>query len=389
MTERLSAQIAFLKRADMLKMVERANVLLNQSRPENSAEHSWHLALWALVMAPLAGPDVSIDRVIRMLLLHDLVEIVVGDHPIHLETDWDHLAEAEQAAASELFGLLPRDQAQTFLSLWQEFESDQTPDAQFAKILDRCQPLFQVLCASDPHPDHVKIARANLDGGRAAYLSQVFPLAYHHATALLAGSPTEENAFSTRIAFLAEADKLKSVVRASRLMAGDRFENSAEHSWHIMLYAWVLAEHAQSEINVDRVLQMLLLHDIVEIDAGDHPIHGQVNHAEQEAMEQAAAQRLFGLLPDMQQAHFTDMWLEFEAAKSTDARFAKAVDRFQTPIANLENGGGSWADYNVTLAQLKARVEPSITAGAPELWNWLHPQLAAFFQSFEATPLDA
>ena len=185
MNDRLSAQIEFLKRADMLKTVERANVLLDQSRPENSAEHSWHLALWAMVMAPLAGPDVSIDRVIRMLLLHDLVEIVVGDHPIHLETDWDELADAEQTAASQLLGLLPEDQAQFFLSLWQEFEADQTPDARFAKVLDRCQPLFQVLCASDPRPDHVDIARANLDGGRAAYLSKVFPLAYRHANDVL------------------------------------------------------------------------------------------------------------------------------------------------------------------------------------------------------------
>ncbi|NOD63367.1 MULTISPECIES: HD domain-containing protein [unclassified Ruegeria] len=389
MSERLSAQIAFLKRADMLKTVERANVLLDQSRPENSAEHSWHLALWAMVMAPLAGPDVSIDRVIRMLLLHDLVEIVVGDHPIHLETDWDELADAEQNAASQLFGLLPEDQAHFLLSLWQEFEADQTPDARFAKVLDRCQPLFQVLCASDPKPDHVDIARANLDSGRAAYLSQVFPLAYRHASDLLNRSASQDNAFTRRLDFLTEADQLKSVIRASRLIASDRLENSAEHSWHIMLYAWVLSEHAHSEIRVDRVLQMLLLHDIVEIDAGDHPIHGQVNHAEQEAKEQAAAERLFGLLPDAQQIFFTDLWREFEACESADARFAKSVDRFQTPIANLENGGGSWIEYNVTFTQLEARVGPAIRNGAPDLWNWLYPMLVGFFDSRETTLLDA
>ncbi|WP_171168071.1 HD family hydrolase [Ruegeria sp. HKCCA0370] len=384
MTDRLSAQIAFLKRADELKMVERANVLLDQSRPENSAEHSWHLALWALVMAPLAGPDVSIDRVIRMLLLHDLVEIVVGDHPIHLKTDWNLVAKAEQAAAKELFGLLPKDQADAFHAVWREFEEDQTADARFAKVLDRCQPLFQVLCAPNPDPDHVDIARSNLEGGRAAYLEQVFPLAYEHAANLLAGADTQANAFTTRLAFLTEADRLKSVLRASRLMAGDRFENSAEHSWHIMLYAWVLAENAPTGISVDRVLQMLLLHDIVEIDAGDNPIHGQVDHAAQAAKEQAAAKRLFGLLPDTQCNTFTTLWHEFEAADSPDARFAKAVDRFQTPVANLETGGGSWVDYKVTYAQLEARVQPAIAAGSPGLWDWLQPQLAAHFQSVEA-----
>lgn len=383
MTDRLVAQVAFLKRADNLKLVERANVLLDQSRPENSAEHSWHLALWAMVMAPLAGPDISVDRVIRMLLLHDLVEIVTGDHPIHLTTDWDTVAKAEQAAAQELFGLLPDEQAQEFLSLWHEFEADQTPDARFAKILDRCQPLFQVLCATDPRHDHVEIARSNLAGGRAAYLAHAFPLAHQHATNLLTNSDHQEDAFTKRLAFLTEADQLKSVLRASRLMASDRFENSAEHSWHVMLYAWVLSEYAHSDVQVDRILQMLLLHDVVEIDAGDHPIHGHVDHAEQEAKEQAAAKRLFGLLPDCQHRSFTELWREFEAAETPEARFAKAVDRFQTPIANLETGGGSWVEYKVKFDQIVTRVRPAIAAGAPQLWDWLQPQLVVHFEHVE------
>ncbi len=379
MNDRLSAQIAFLKQADKLKTVDRANTLLDQSRPENSAEHSWHLALWALVMGPLARPDVSIDRVIRMLLLHDLVEIIVGDHPIHLETDWQSVAKAEHAAALDLFGLLPPDQTQSFLDLWTEFEADQTPDAKFAKMLDRCQPLFQVLYASPKRPDHIEIARENLATGRAAYLSEALPQAYEHAVALLADAPTEDNSFIQRLAFLVEADQLKSVMRASRLMAADRFENSAEHSWHIMLYAWVLAEHSHAEVQLNRVLHMLLLHDIVEIDAGDHPIHGQVDHAAQAEKEEAAARRLFGLLPQDQTQAFSDLWHEFESANSADARFAKAVDRFQTPIANLETGGGSWVDYAVTYPQIEARVRPAIERGAPGLWDWLQPYLADYF----------
>ena len=189
------------------------------------------------------------------------------------------------------------------------------------------------------------------------------------------------NAFTTRLPFLTEADQLKSVLRASRLMASDRFENSAEHSWHIMLYAWVLSEYAEDGVSEARALRMLLLHDIVEIDAGDHPIHGQVDHAAQTAKEEAAAKRLFGLLPEPQQTQFADLWHEFEAAETPDARFAKAVDRFQTPIANLETGGGSWVDYNVTYAQLETRVRPAVEGGAPQLWQWLQPQLAAYFQT--------
>ncbi len=182
-----------------------------------------------------------------------------------------------------------------------------------------------------------------------------------------------------QFAFLKETDRLKSVIRASRLIDGSRHENSAEHSWHIMLHALVLAEHSDEPIDINRVLIMLLLHDIVEIDAGDVPIHGQVDTAEIEAKENAAAERLFGLLPDDQAAEYKRIWQEFEAAQTADARFAKAVDRVQTPVANLSNGGGSWTDYNVTLEQLDTRVGVPICKGAPKLWDWLRPKLVSFF----------
>ncbi len=379
MTERLSAQVQFLKCADKLKSVDRANALLDQSRPENAAEHSWQLALWALVMEPLAGDDVNIDRVIRMLLLHDLVEIIVGDHPIHLAMDWQAVERAERAAAAELFGLLPDDQSQDFLSLWQEFEADSSADARFAKILDRCQPMFQVLCAPDPRSDHLDVVRDNLSGGRAAYLETDFPDAFRLARAMLEKTASQDTPFARLLPFLAESDQLKSVSRASRLLSGTRFENSAEHSWHIMLFAWVLSEYADPNVSIHRVLKMLLLHDIVEIDAGDHPIHGHVDHAAQEAEEQAAATRLFGLLPSDQDQMFYSLWQEFEAAETPDARFAKAIDRFQTPIGNLETGGGSWVDYNVTFAQIETRVGEPISRGAPRLWSWLRPQLDQYF----------
>ncbi|MBK0326592.1 HD domain-containing protein [Rhodobacteraceae bacterium F11138] len=184
-----------------------------------------------------------------------------------------------------------------------------------------------------------------------------------------------------QLAFLREADRLKSVLRASRLIDGSRHENSAEHSWHIMLYALVLEEHADPQVRIDRVIRMLLLHDIVEIDAGDAPIHGQVDHAAMAAKENAAAQRLFGLLPADQAAEFRSLWEEFEAAQTPDAVFAKAVDRFQPPVANLASGGGTWRDYAVTLEQMDARVGHPVGRGAPALWRWLRPRLERFFSA--------
>ncbi|WP_204114219.1 HD domain-containing protein [Shimia biformata] len=182
-----------------------------------------------------------------------------------------------------------------------------------------------------------------------------------------------------QIAFLNEADKLKSVYRASRLNDDSRFENSAEHSWHVMLYAAVLADQAPAGVSIDRVLRMLLIHDIVEIDAGDNPIHGDVDHAAQEAAELAAADRLFALLPDDQCAEFRALWDEFEAAETADARFAKAIDRLPTPVANMEQGGGTWVEYGVTMDQMDKRVGVPIQRGAPGIWGWLRPRLVAFF----------
>ncbi|WP_187430645.1 hypothetical protein ROLI_021140 [Roseobacter fucihabitans] len=188
-----------------------------------------------------------------------------------------------------------------------------------------------------------------------------------------------DDRLSAQIAFLSEADRLKSILRASRLHDDSRFENSAEHSWHVMLYAFVLAEHASAEVQIDRVLKMLLLHDLVEIDAGDNPIHGDVDEHAVAIAEAAAAERIFGLLPLDQASDFRALWDEFEAAQSPDAVFAKSIDRVQTPIANLANGGGTWRDYNVNLAQLETRVGSPIKRGAPGVWAWLRPRLAAFF----------
>ncbi|MFW8634669.1 HD domain-containing protein [Cribrihabitans pelagius] len=383
MSTRLDAQFAFLLEADKLRQVERQNLILDCSRVENSAEHSWHLALYALALAPHAAPEVSVNRVIRMLLLHDLVEIDAGDHPIDSAPDWQAVAAAEQAAADRLFGLLPSDQGVEMLRLWQEFETAETPDARFAKRLDHCQPVFQTLCGTAPLPGHIEIVRRNLEGGRAAVLEQALPEVFAQAMALLHGAGgTPCASFARRLEFLNESDCLKGVLRASKLGGGARHENSAEHSWHVMLHAWVLAEHAAAPIDLDEVLQMLLLHDLVEIDAGDAPIHGVTDPAVLSALaerEEAAAARLFGLLPEGEGAPLHVLWQRFEAAESPEARFAKSIDRVQPVLLNLMNGGGSWVDYEVTLAQLDARVGVKVARGAPALWTHVRAQVQPWF----------
>lgn len=172
-----------------------------------------------------------------------------------------------------------------------------------------------------------------------------------------------------QLAFLREIDRLKSIVRLSPLIDRSRRENSAEHSWHLAMYALVLAEHAAGSVDVLRVVKMLLIHDIVEIDAGDVPFHVPATHAGQAERERLAAERIFGLLPEAQAAEFRELWQEFEAAESDDAKFAKALDRFQPMLHNAATDGGTWVECEVTLEQIEARCRPPIEGGSPALWD--------------------
>lgn len=182
-----------------------------------------------------------------------------------------------------------------------------------------------------------------------------------------------------QIAFLNEADRLKSVVRGTRLCDASRYENSAEHSWHLTLYAMVLADQAGPEVQLDRVIRMLILHDLVEIDAGDNPIFSDYDAKEMAAAEEAAADRIFGLLPEDLRDEFRAIWEEFEEADTPSAQFAKSLDRFQPPMQNLRSGGGSWTDYNVTEEEVAARVGSKIAIGAPTLWDYARGLIADFF----------
>ena len=186
-----------------------------------------------------------------------------------------------------------------------------------------------------------------------------------------------------QFAFLNEADRLKSVLRATTLVDGSRRENSGEHSWHLALYALVLADQAGPGVDINRVIRMLLIHDLVEIDVGDVPIHSAngLAHASDQtiAAEARAADRIFGLLPNDLRDDLRALWEEFEAAQTPDAIFAKSLDRVQPVMANLMSGGGTWTTYQVTAEQLDARVGSKIARGAPRLWTWVKAKTAPFF----------
>ncbi len=160
-----------------------------------------------------------------------------------------------------------------------------------------------------------------------------------------------------QLRFLLEADRLKGVLRQSRIIDGSRRENSAEHSWHLGLMSLVLGEYAPAGTDTGRVTAMVLVHDLVEIDAGDLFVYaGDQAQARQEAAERAAADRLFALLPASQAAGFRALWDEFEERRTPEAKFARALDRLQPMLANYQLGGGTWTQHGVTASQVLDKV---------------------------------
>lgn len=161
-----------------------------------------------------------------------------------------------------------------------------------------------------------------------------------------------------QMAFVAEVGKLKSVLRQTMLAGIGRPENSAEHSWHLAMMVLALAEHAPAGTDLARVIGMVLVHDIVEIDAGDLFAYADASAIErQEAAERAAATRIFAILPAEQGTAMRQMWDEFSERKTTEAKFARAIDRLQPMLENIAVGGGTWQRHGITADQVLAKVE--------------------------------
>ncbi|QAY78238.1 HD family hydrolase [Sphingosinicella sp. BN140058] len=175
--------------------------------------------------------------------------------------------------------------------------------------------------------------------------------------------------------FVMELDRLKGVTRKVKPIGLDRYENSAEHSWQIALLAASLAHLAEEKVDVSRVVAMLLVHDVGEIDTGDAIVFAEGGWEERKAAEYEAVKRIFGHLPEDRGAPFLALWREFEAGETADARFANAVDRAMPALLNLANHGQSWRENGIAFERVVARIGPPINAGCPALWAYMLPQL--------------
>lgn len=181
--------------------------------------------------------------------------------------------------------------------------------------------------------------------------------------------PNDDQALIRRIQFILEADKLKTVIRNTLLTDRSRFENSAEHSWHAALTAVVIFDAADTDgMDLSHIVKMLLVHDIVEIDAGDTFCYSLEQRQTQMLREKKAAERIFGLLPEPQADELRQLWREFEAQQTPEARFANAVDRLQPLLQAIHTQGKTWRQNGIRKDQVIERMQP-IRAALPSLWG--------------------
>ena len=179
----------------------------------------------------------------------------------------------------------------------------------------------------------------------------------------------QTNNLQKQIAFIKEIDKIKYIQRKTKLFNSDRRENDAEHSWHLAMMVIVLAEHSDKPIDVLKVLKMVLIHDIVEIDTGDIFFYSTTENHTNTDEELIAAKRIFGLLPDEQAEKLIAIWEEFEEGKTDEAKFAKSMDRFEPLLQNFSNKGGTWVEYNVPYQQVYEK-KKEIKNGSTAVWNY-------------------
>jgi putative hydrolases of HD superfamily len=177
-----------------------------------------------------------------------------------------------------------------------------------------------------------------------------------------------------QIDFLIEADKLKNIIRRNYVSDGSRRENDAEHSWYFALAAMILSEYSNDAIDIQKVIAMAIIHDLVEIYAGDTFIYDEQAKVDQQEREKIASEKIFGLLPEDQRNHFLKLWNEFEEKSTPESKFARSIDRIVALLLNLKSNGKTWKEHQIDYSQIYA-INSTIADGSSTLWSYIKEQL--------------
>lgn len=172
-----------------------------------------------------------------------------------------------------------------------------------------------------------------------------------------------------QIDFIKEIDKIKYIQRKTKLFNSDRNENDAEHSWHLAMMTLVLVQHSEVPVDILKVLKMVLIHDIVEIDAGDTFIYNAAKNHSNTEEERKAAQRIFGILPKKQADEMLSIWEEFENGQTPEAKFARTMDRLEPLLQNISNKGGTWKEFSVDYSKVYEK-KKVMKEGSAAIWNY-------------------
>lgn len=373
---------AFFAETDRLKETRRACWIYSERRHETVAEHVWHATLLALISRDLAPTGVDHNHVRDLLTVHDLVEVYAGDTSVWDDNGNQTAADREQIAGERLMQLLPADVEVTGYidSLWREFQDQQTTDSQWARAIDSLHPMYNSWApGASGHPQ--KLTPTNYMSERKRVpLDRFDPIGQTSwwlidqaiAQGLMPGDSYGEHLISdetaalmtARTRFITETDALKTVMRANHILAAKREESAAEHCWQTTLLALLWREHAPEGVDIDHVMDLLVVHDLVEVYAGDTPIDAAVDPGDIADAEIQAREKLLSLLPDeFARTIVADLTAEFMALESPEARFARAIDVTHPTIMTWGLGSHlhpEYAERKPSVARLRARKMPCI-----------------------------
>ena len=386
----LHDRLAFFLATDALKETRRANWIYSRQRRETVAEHSWHTLLLAMLFADAAPDGINHNHVRDLLIVHDLVEVYAGDTPLWEDVLQSGAAERELLAGERLMSLLPDDIFPRFDPLWREFQEQKTEEARFARAIDTLHPVIMSWSRGGHGHSNGDITPARLFERKRPTIE-----AYPHLWGCLlqtvqdavdcgmlppdhlveqgrtAELTPESQDFLGRLEFFLVADQLKNVERGNLILSQPRRETVAEHCWHVSLLGMLLADCAPVDIDSDRVADLLIVHDLVEVYAGDTDI--EVYLADPDSVlerEAEAARKLLGLLPAEPRVRFETLIEEFQAQATPEARFARAIDTLHPTMMTWVEGALVHPDRDDAPTSASAVIERKrgMLESYPHLW---------------------
>lgn len=367
-TERFETLYKFMQVLETFHAVNRI-IWLKSGRQENDTEHSFFLGMFVILFQNDLPRGVNLERLIKMVLIHDLPEIYTGDVFAFDTKGRIGKEEREMDAAKKLFAQLPQDLSEEFLSLFVEFEERKTLESRIARAFDKLQPVVENILSDgrgwweydvtfqkieELEARHLGICDA-IDELHGQLMSEVAeknstrekePIVFQRKR-----HPQLQERIQKIIQFAKTLDAFTAIERQLYVTSGHH-ENDAEHSWQLAMMVMLFEKDLPKELNVFHTIKIVLIHDLVEIISGDVSVFDVKARIGKEEREAKAAKKLFAQLPEDLEKEFHNLFAEYEAKQTLEAKVAKAFDKLQPPMQNLFTNGRAWIEHGLTYEQI-------------------------------------